>query len=234
MNILYEMNLSLSFFLICIFSLENIDGFRFVVTMLNIFINTVTMDYLVPDIKHNNKSFLQLSLHTVGALMFADFLIYCYHYLLHNSPFLYKWIHKVHHSVDEKTMDMVDSWYMHPIETIIVATSNAFSINTIISPSRELKCALIVVSTIQGIISHSKFFKQYNLISVTHHFEHHKFVNRNYKVIYIEKYILFFIRNIYAMILSNISKLIPDKLEETNGTKITNYSAMSTDTSKSE
>lgn len=44
---------------------------------------------------------IQIMRDVTGALLLYDFLFFCGHYLLHKVPFLYRTVHKKHHTVDE-------------------------------------------------------------------------------------------------------------------------------------
>ena len=52
-----------------------------------------------------------------GVLLIDDFYFYCYHRLLHKSPFLFKKIHKIHHRSTSPLP--ADYLYEHPLEWML-------------------------------------------------------------------------------------------------------------------
>jgi sterol desaturase/sphingolipid hydroxylase (fatty acid hydroxylase superfamily) len=84
-------------------------------------------------------------------LVFADFLQWCIHNMLHRVPWLWTF-HKVHHSIT--TMDWIGNWRFHWMEILVYKTLQWLPLAWL-NASSEAVLAVAVVSTVWGDFNHA-------------------------------------------------------------------------------
>ena len=85
-------------------------------------------------------------------LVFADFLQWCIHNLLHRVPWLWRF-HQVHHSIT--TMDWIGNWRFHWLEIFVYKTLQWLPLAWL-GASPRAAFAVAVVTTVWGDFNHSR------------------------------------------------------------------------------
>ena len=92
-----------------------------------------------------------LAAQLLAFLVFADFLQWCIHNLLHRVPWLWTF-HKVHHSID--TMDWIGNWRFHWMEIVVYKTLQWLPLAWL-DASPQAVFAVAVVTTLWGDFNHA-------------------------------------------------------------------------------
>ena len=81
-----------------------------------------------------------------------DFYFYCYHYLMHHNTFLYKNLHKIHHTY--KSTNICGTFYEHPIEHIGFWSAPYIFLPHIIVINYYAYWLFVFITTKYSIIAH--------------------------------------------------------------------------------
>ena len=118
-------------------------AFFFVVAISNVVIPAALARSLAP---HTPVSLRGLGVVFGGLIGFVvtDVIAHAVHRLLHNVPFLWRWIHQMHHSAER--VDVAGSVYVHPFELILqIATTTAVVVLLGVSPDAAALTGYLVV-----------------------------------------------------------------------------------------
>ena len=128
-----------------------------------------------------DHSFLWFIFTSVVYFLLTDLLLWCNHYLLH-SPYLFRWIHSVHHIVNYPTA--FDFASVHPIEMLLNFLTIHFL--TIFFPIYlPVVLSYGTAMSLMSICEHGTGLDMYpinRLIDVNYHNTHHLIYRGNYGV----------------------------------------------------
>ena len=111
-----------------------------------------------------------------------DIWFYLSHVMLH-YPSIYKHIHKIHHSIDYKTMHYQETYVGHWLESILQGVGIFFPLLFITFYLDVFLYSLIIIN-IRGMLRHDTRFIW--LIG-NHHILHHKYPNYNFGEYWLDK-----------------------------------------------
>jgi sterol desaturase/sphingolipid hydroxylase (fatty acid hydroxylase superfamily) len=87
----------------------------------------------------------------VGFLV-LEFFVYAWHRTMHNTPFLWRWLHQLHHSAER--LDVWGAFYFHPLDVIGFAFFTSVALVLGIGLSGEAALVVNVMATFLGMFQH--------------------------------------------------------------------------------
>jgi sterol desaturase/sphingolipid hydroxylase (fatty acid hydroxylase superfamily) len=135
-------------------SLWKMKGVLFFITtvMLSIFLSIVFLEAL------GAHPLLDLGwTGTVGGAVIAvlgiNLVGYGWHRLMHNTPFLWRWFHQMHHSAER--MDIYGAYYFHPLDVVGFAAVQTLVPFVLLGVSAEAGLIAGIVGTFTGLFQHA-------------------------------------------------------------------------------
>jgi sterol desaturase/sphingolipid hydroxylase (fatty acid hydroxylase superfamily) len=89
----------------------------------------------------------------VGGFLALELGIYVWHRTMHNTPFLWRWFHQMHHSAER--VDIWGALYFHPFDTIGWAFVGSLTLVLGFGVSAEAAIVVNVLATFYGLFQHA-------------------------------------------------------------------------------
>ena len=86
-------------------------------------------------------------------LLALEFGIYWWHRTMHNTPFLWRWFHQMHHSAER--LDIWGAFYFHPFDMLGWALVTSLALVLGIGLSGEAALVVNVIATFLGMFQHA-------------------------------------------------------------------------------
>ena len=82
-----------------------------------------------------------------------EFGIYAWHRTMHNTPFLWRWFHQMHHSAER--VDIWGALYFHPFDTLGFTFVGSLMLVLGVGIGAEAAIAINLVATFMGLFQHA-------------------------------------------------------------------------------
>jgi sterol desaturase/sphingolipid hydroxylase (fatty acid hydroxylase superfamily) len=82
-----------------------------------------------------------------------EFGIYAWHRTMHNTPFLWRWFHQMHHSAER--VDIWGALYFHPFDTLGFTFIGSLMLVLGVGIGAEAAIAINIVATFMGLFQHA-------------------------------------------------------------------------------
>jgi sterol desaturase/sphingolipid hydroxylase (fatty acid hydroxylase superfamily) len=82
-----------------------------------------------------------------------EFGIYAWHLTMHNTPFLWRWFHQMHHSAER--VDIWGALYFHPFDTLGFTFVGSLMLVLGVGIGAEAAIAINMVATFMGLFQHA-------------------------------------------------------------------------------
>jgi sterol desaturase/sphingolipid hydroxylase (fatty acid hydroxylase superfamily) len=82
-----------------------------------------------------------------------EFGIYAWHRTMHNTPFLWRWFHQMHHSAER--VDIWGALYFHPFDTLGFTFVGSLMLVLGVGIGAEAAIAINMVATFMGLFQHA-------------------------------------------------------------------------------
>ncbi len=82
-----------------------------------------------------------------------EFGIYAWHRTMHNTPFLWRWFHQMHHSAER--VDIWGALYFHPFDTLGFTFVGSLMLVLGVGIGAEAAIAINIVATFMGLFQHA-------------------------------------------------------------------------------
>jgi sterol desaturase/sphingolipid hydroxylase (fatty acid hydroxylase superfamily) len=89
----------------------------------------------------------------VGGLLVLEFFVYAWHRTMHNTPFLWRWLHQMHHSAER--LDIWGAFYFHPFDTIGWSLLTSLALVLGFGLSGEAALVVNVAAIFLGMFQHT-------------------------------------------------------------------------------
>lgn len=119
------------------------------------FMGAATWDHWLPNFKIIELGTSPLLLQVVLGYFLITFIYYWWHRARHEIPFLWKWVHQIHHSPSR--LEVITSFYKHPIEIVVNGLLSSWILYSLLGIN-PLAAAIVV--SITGI---AEFFYHWNI-----------------------------------------------------------------------
>ena len=88
-----------------------------------------------------------------GGFLALELGIYAWHRAMHNTPFLWRWFHQMHHSAER--VDIWGALYFHPFDTLGFTLVGSLALVLGFGVSAEAAIAINVLATFFGLFQHA-------------------------------------------------------------------------------
>jgi sterol desaturase/sphingolipid hydroxylase (fatty acid hydroxylase superfamily) len=88
----------------------------------------------------------------VGGFLALELGIYAWHRTMHNTPFLWRWFHQMHHSAER--LDVWGALYFHPFDTLAFTFVGSLALVLGFGVSAEAAIVINVIATFFGLFQH--------------------------------------------------------------------------------
>ena len=88
-----------------------------------------------------------------GGFLALEFGVYAWHRTMHNTPFLWRWFHQMHHSAER--IDIWGALYFHPFDTLGFTFIGSLALVLGFGVSAEAAIAINIVATFMGMFQHA-------------------------------------------------------------------------------
>ena len=88
----------------------------------------------------------------VGGFLAYEFGVYAWHRTMHNTPFLWRWFHQMHHSAER--LDIWGALYFHPFDTIGFTFVGSLALVLGFGVSAEAAIIINLLATFFGLFQH--------------------------------------------------------------------------------
>ena len=89
----------------------------------------------------------------VGGFLALELGIYAWHRTMHNTPFLWRWFHQMHHSAER--VDIWGSLYFHPFDTLGFTFVGSLALVLGFGVSAEAAILINLLATFYGMFQHA-------------------------------------------------------------------------------
>jgi len=89
----------------------------------------------------------------LGGFLLLELFIYAWHRTMHNTPFLWRWFHQMHHSAER--VDIWGAFYFHPLDMLGWAFLGSLALVLGFGISAEAAIIINVASTFMGMFQHT-------------------------------------------------------------------------------
>ena len=89
----------------------------------------------------------------LGGFFALELGVYTWHRTMHNTPFLWRWFHQMHHSAER--VDIWGALYFHPFDTIGWALVGSLALVLGFGVSAEAAIAINLIATFFGLFQHA-------------------------------------------------------------------------------
>lgn len=89
----------------------------------------------------------------LGGFLALELGIYAWHRTMHNTPFLWRWFHQMHHSAER--LDVWGALYFHPFDTLAFTFVGSLALVLGFGVSAEAAIAINVIATFFGLFQHT-------------------------------------------------------------------------------
>lgn len=89
----------------------------------------------------------------VGGFFALELGVYAWHRTMHNTPFLWRWFHQMHHSAER--VDIWGALYFHPLDTLGFTMVGSLALVVGFGISAEAAIIINVVATFMGMFQHA-------------------------------------------------------------------------------
>jgi sterol desaturase/sphingolipid hydroxylase (fatty acid hydroxylase superfamily) len=88
-----------------------------------------------------------------GGFLALELGIYAWHRTMHNTPFLWRWFHQMHHSAER--VDIWGALYFHPLDTLAFTLVGSLALVLGFGVSAEAAIAINLLATFFGLFQHA-------------------------------------------------------------------------------
>ena len=88
-----------------------------------------------------------------GGFLALEFGVYAWHRTMHNTPFLWRWFHQMHHSAER--IDIWGALYFHPFDTLGFTFIGSLALVLGFGVSAEAAIAINILATFMGMFQHA-------------------------------------------------------------------------------
>jgi sterol desaturase/sphingolipid hydroxylase (fatty acid hydroxylase superfamily) len=88
-----------------------------------------------------------------GGFLALELGIYAWHRTMHNTPFLWRWFHQMHHSAER--VDIWGALYFHPFDTLGFTLVGSLALVLGFGVSAEAAIAVNLLATFYGLFQHA-------------------------------------------------------------------------------
>ena len=89
----------------------------------------------------------------IGAFLILEFGVYAWHRTMHNTPFLWRWFHQMHHSAER--VDIWGALYFHPFDTIGFTLVGSLALVFVFGVGAEAAIVANLLATFCGLFQHA-------------------------------------------------------------------------------
>lgn len=89
----------------------------------------------------------------VGGFLALEAGIYAWHRTMHNTPFLWRWFHQMHHSAER--VDIWGALYFHPFDSVGWSLLGSFALVLVFGVSAEAAIIINFAATFMGMFQHA-------------------------------------------------------------------------------
>lgn len=168
-------------------TLPNVRGWWPRAVLLNlvqagsVFITAVTWDRWLPGLGLMPGSDWSMTRQVVAGYLLITFIYYWWHRARHQVPALWRWLHQVHHSPTR--LEVVTSFYKHPLEILANAFLSAFILHVLLGISAVAAGITVLVTGLAELVYHWNvrtpywmgfFFQRPEMHRVHHQYGRHR------------------------------------------------------------
>ena len=115
------------------------------------------------------------------AYFIATFIFYWWHRMRHESDFLWRIFHQIHHSAQR--LEVITSFYKHPIEMVVNSVIGSLLVYTLLGLSLEAAAVYTLCTALGEFFYHANvrtphwvgwFFQRPEMHRIHHEYGHHK------------------------------------------------------------
>ncbi len=118
-----------------------------------VYLGGMTWDRWMPDLAlWSTQSWGTVPAVALGYVL-TTFVFYWWHRARHESPFLWRWLHQIHHSAAR--IEVITSFYKHPLEILINGLLSSFLLYVVLGLSPATASMVVTITGIAELLYHS-------------------------------------------------------------------------------
>lgn len=124
-----------------------------------VYLGTLTWDRWLPGLRlWNGETFGSIPGIVIGYVA-VTFVYYWWHRARHEIPFLWRWLHQVHHS--PARIEVVTSFYKHPFEILLNGVLSSFILHVLVGLGPANAAIVVTVTGVAELLYHSNLRTPY-------------------------------------------------------------------------